>query len=94
MERNNGFPVKWDEVYALGFGASIHTKLWAEKTRTPFVVDSFSQSGGLAGDSKFHNNTGNYNLLVTDGSVVKYYLPYSLTDRAAKKLYMEAAMGY
>ncbi len=95
MERNSGYPVKWDEVYAMGFdSASIHTKLWAEKTRTPFVVDAFSQSGGLAGDSKFHNNTGKYNLLVTDGSVVKYYLPYSLTDTAAKRLYMEAAMGY
>ncbi|MDD7986225.1 prepilin-type N-terminal cleavage/methylation domain-containing protein [Lentisphaera marina] len=95
MDRNSGYPVKWDQVYALGFdSASIHTRLWAEKTRKPFVIDAFSQSGGLAGDSKFHNNTGNYNLLVTDGSVVKYYLPYSLADTAAKKMYMEAAMGY
>ena len=94
MSRNSGGPVKLDEVYAMGFDSNSNTRLWAEKTRKPFVVDAFSQSGGLAGDSKFHNNTGKYNLLVTDGSVVKYYLPYSLTDKAAKRLYMEAAMGY
>ena len=94
MSHNSGGPVKWDEVYALYFDSNPNTRLWAEKTRKPFVVDAFSQSGGLAGDSKFHNNTGNYNLLVTDGSVVKYYLPYGLTDKAAKRLYMEAAMGY
>ena len=90
MDRNSGGPVKWDQVYAKNFD---NARLWAEKTRKPFVVDSFSQSGGLAGDSKFHNNTGKYNLLVTDGSVVKYYLPYGL-DTAGRRLYMEAAMGY
>jgi prepilin-type N-terminal cleavage/methylation domain-containing protein len=95
MSRNIGYPVTLDQVYALGFHAdpNNHT-LWSEKTRKPFVYDAFTQSGGLAGDSKFHDNTGNYNLLVTDGSVIKYFLPYGLTDRAAKKMYMEAAMGY
>ena len=95
MDRNGGYPVTWDEVYVLGFDADTNNwTFWAEKTRKPFVVDAFSQSGGLAGDSQFHNNTGNYNLLVTDGSVVKYYNPYGVTDVTAKKMYMEATMGY
>ena len=95
MDRNDGYPVKLPNVYAVGFHGNPNVRFWAEKTRKPFVYDSFGKTNSIdVAGSKFHNNTGNYNLLVTDGSVVKYYNPYGVTDKTAKKMYMEATMGY
>lgn len=67
-------------------------------SRKPFMMDYISTPTAQIniGNSKIHKNTGKLNLCMSDGSVVRMYLPADLWDRRANSTwvgYFEVAVG-
>ena len=95
MEKNWRRPVKPDnlDMHIAGGG-----KAFANSSRKPFMMDYISTPTDSIniGSSKIHRNTGSLNLCLSDGSVIKMYLPPDLWAPVANNNwveYFEAAVG-
>ncbi|EDM25429.1 hypothetical protein LNTAR_09856 [Lentisphaera araneosa HTCC2155] len=86
-------PSKVDKVSIRNYGGPL---IFEHSTRKPFMSDYITWFSAL-GTSKIHNNNDKLNLLVTDGSVIKYSLPTGVWDdkrmNATWVPYFESALG-
>ena len=86
-------PTRIDKIPIRNYGGDL---IFKNSMRKPFMSDYITWFSSL-GSSKIHSNTDKLNLLVTDGSVIKYSLPTAVWDdkrmNATWVPYFESALG-